>query len=61
MAQHRTLLAFRKRCKKRGYRDIHIKQHPTDKERYIVEAREPLAGQIVKAVYSLEAFGYLMH
>lgn len=60
MGQHYTLLAFRKRCKKRGYKDIHIKQHPTEKGRYIVEAREPLAGQIVKAVYSLETFGALM-
>lgn len=60
MGQCPTLLAFRKRCKKRGYRNIHIKQHPTEKDRYIVEAREPLAGQIVTVVYSLDTFCQLM-
>lgn len=57
-----VLLAFRKRLKKRGYTDIHIKRFKNDdgKELYSCSAIEPLSGTRVTTVRSVIAFYYLM-
>lgn len=63
MAQCHSLLAFRKRLAKRGYKDIHIKQARDDlgkvkNDIYVVSAVEPLSGSVVtteRSVISLNA------
>lgn len=52
MAQSIIIMAFRKRLKGRGYTDISIRRHKVASEWeghpvYLVQAREPLAGQNV--------------
>lgn len=54
-----TVLAFRKRLKKRGYTDISIILHEDPETykldgKYLVCAREPLAGQYVRKVCTIE-------
>lgn len=61
--QPSILLAFRKRCKKRGYTEIHItrrKELLKKSEYYVVSAIEPLTHTKVEAVYHLTTFHHLM-
>lgn len=46
MAQSNTVMAFRKRLKKRGYQDIRIELYKPGV--YLVSALEPLAGMGVQ-------------
>lgn len=57
--QQVTIMAFRKRLKKRGYTEISIYR---DKETglYIVKAKEPLANAIVSCEYSIVAMYHAM-
>lgn len=63
--QDRILLSFRKRLKKRGYTDIHIKQARDSlghikRDYYVVTAREPLSGSVVRTTKSIISFNSLM-
>ena len=60
--QCHILLAFRKRLKKRGYSDIHIKRFKNSdgKELYSCSAIEPLSGTRVTTVRSVIAFNSLI-
>lgn len=57
MAQSSYLLSFRKRMKKRGYTDIHIKViHNADGfNSYLVSAVEPLASTLITTELSLDS------
>lgn len=64
--QHRFLLAFRKRAKNRGYRDISIKfaglynDEPDSEPLYTVSAIDPLSCTYVHATYVLSTFSKLL-
>ena len=65
VAQCHTLLAFRKRLSKRGYKDIHIKQARDDAGKvkndiYVVSAVEPLSGSVVSTERSVIALHAMM-
>lgn len=62
MGQHHSLLAFRKRAKNRGYREIKIEKAGTveGKELYRCTALEPLSGQRVTTVKSIEYFNAIL-
>jgi len=47
MAQDVVVMAFRKRLKSYGYRDVSIRLS-TDGEGYQVRAKEPLAGKLIE-------------
>ena len=53
------VMAFRKRLKKRGYKDISIIQKKDDNGKvipltYIITAQEPLTKETVSAVYTID-------
>lgn len=50
--QSPVVMAFRKRLKKRGYFDIHIKIHEKEKDTYTVSVKEPFSDTYLTAVYS---------
>lgn len=63
--QSSVLCAFRKRCRKRGYRNISIKQARDEDgkvkpDRYAVFADEPLSGQRVSVEHYVGVFDKLM-
>lgn len=60
--QPRELLAFRKRAKNRGYRDISIKFAGNDsgEPKYTVSAIDPLSRSFVSATYLLSTFTFLL-
>lgn len=62
MGQHHSLLAFRKRAKNRGYREIKIEKAGTveGKELYRCTALEPLSGQKITTVRSIEYFNAIL-
>ena len=64
--QTQSIMAFRKRLKKRGYTNISIirckdKTRENYKNFYTVTANEPLANQKIVVEYPLIAFDFLMH
>ena len=67
MGQSTILLAFRKRLKKRGYTNIHIKntyrydeKGHKDYSYYFVSAVEPLSKKVVDVTDKLENFSFYM-
>ena len=63
--QTQSIMAFRKRLKKRGYKNISIvrckdKTREKYKNFYTVTANEPLADQKIVVEYPLIAFDFLM-
>ena len=65
MAQCHSLLAFRKRLAKRGYKDIHIRQARYDfgkvkPDIYVVSAVEPLSGSVVSTERSVIVLNTMM-
>ena len=63
--QDRIITAFRKRLKKRGYTEIHIRKYynplkPEEKDIYQIEAREPLANKNIIVYYSIIQMNNLM-
>lgn len=55
--QNRVVMAFRKRCKNRGYREISIR-YDKEKKSYLVLAVDPLAGIPVSCYFTIEAMHY---
>lgn len=55
--QNSVLLAFRKRCKNRGYTNIHITKF--NETTYVVSAVEPLSKTTVQAIYDISTFNSL--
>ena len=56
--QDKIVMAFRKRLSKFGYKDISIYRMRDDI--YSIQAREPLAGQLVQVKYPRIQLYYLM-
>ena len=52
MAQSPTVMAFRKRCASYGYTEIRIYRLPEYHDTYLVMAKEPLGGNLIKVELS---------
>ncbi|WMJ23338.1 hypothetical protein RBG61_01365 [Paludicola sp. MB14-C6] len=55
MSQNTTVMSFRKRLTKRGYKDISIKVIKDVADTYKISAVEPLGGTLIQANYNIIA------
>lgn len=51
--QNPVIMAFRKRLKKRGYKDVSIKFNK-ESGLYVISALEPLANTLINVEYSID-------
>lgn len=59
MPQSKTVMAFRKRCRKHGYTDISVVKIQKNPIKYRITACEPLAKQTVIAEYEEQTLHFL--